>query len=110
MQQLPYSAPTKKFQNNPLKAGKKTILDFASNTTIHGISYIFNTTLLILERLLWLVVFGTFAFLAMYWSTEAYNQWNESPVLTSVKTTGRIHLILYFYLLLFLRMYVHTAA
>ena len=75
--------------NGPIKAGKKTIVDFANTTSIHGIAYIFNTTLLILERLIWLLVFGTFAFLAIFWSVEVYFQWQDFPVLTSVKTTGR---------------------
>ena len=74
--------------NGPIKAGKKTIVDFANTTSIHGIAYIFNTTLLILERLIWLIVFGIFAVLAIFWSVEAYFQWQDFPVLTSVKTTG----------------------
>ena len=76
--------------NGPIKAGKKTIVDFANTTSIHGIAYIFNTTLLILERLIWLIVFGIFAVLAIFWSVEAYFQWQDFPVLTSVKTTGAI--------------------
>ena len=43
-----YTPP--KARNDPLKAAKRTVLDFANNTTIHGIVYIFDTTLFILER------------------------------------------------------------
>ena len=64
-------------------------MEYAANTTIGGISYIFDGALLILERLLWLVVFVVLVILAVYWSLEAYQQWKESPVLTSVKTTGK---------------------
>ena len=71
------------------RAGKQTVLEYAANATIGGISYIFDGALLILERLLWLVVFVVLVILAVYWSLEAYQQWKESPVLTSVKTTGK---------------------
>ena len=73
------------------RAGKQTVLEYAANSTIAGISYIFDGTLLILERLLWLLAFGVLVILSVKWSLDAYNQWQESPVLTSVKTTGTQH-------------------
>ena len=70
------------------KASNKTISDFAANTTIHGIQYIFDEYVFIFERVLWLVIFTIFAFLAIFWSFQNFNQWQDNPVLTSIKTTG----------------------
>ena len=46
---------------------------------------------LFLENFLWLLVFGTFASLAILFSLEAFNHWQDNPVLTSDKTTGKLH-------------------
>ena len=67
---------------------RKTLTDFAENTTIHGIGYIFNALIPFIERCLWAVVFGFFAILAIYWSADIAVQWQADPVLTSVKSTG----------------------
>ena len=77
-----------KLSNGPIKAAHKTILDYASHTTIHGIAYIFDTAAYIFENILWLLAFGISASFAIYSSLEAYNHWQTNPVLTSVKTTG----------------------
>ena len=69
---------------------RKTLTDFAENTTIHGIGYIFNALIPLIERCLWAVVFGFFAILAIYWSADIAVQWQADPVLTSVKSTGTI--------------------
>ena len=82
---------TKNPSNTPINVIFKTIVDYANHTTIHGVAYIFDKSSLILENILWLLVFGTFASLAISFSMEAYNQWQDNPVLTSVKTTGKLH-------------------
>ena len=69
-------------------AGQKTVSDFASNTTIHGIQYVFDGTVVVIEKIAWLIICTGFAFLAIYWSLEIFAQWKEQPVLTSVETTG----------------------
>ena len=79
----------RKPSNIPLKISvRKTLTDFAENTTIHGIGYIFNALIPLIERCLWAVVFGFFAILAIYWSADIAVQWQADPVLTSVKSTG----------------------
>ena len=79
----------RKSSNIPLRISiQKTLTDFAENTTIHGIGYIFNDLIPFIERCLWAVVFGFFAILAIYWSADIAVQWQADPVLTSVKSTG----------------------
>ena len=51
----------------------------------------FNTSLLGLERFVWLLVCIAFYALAVYWIKGVYDQWQNSPVITSVHTTGRGH-------------------
>lgn len=41
-----------------------------------------------MRRLLWLLIVLVSAGMAGYWSMEAYTEWQEFPILTSVKTTG----------------------
>ena len=79
----------RKSSKTPLRISiRKTLTDFAENTTIHGIGYIFNALIPFIERCLWAVVFGFFAILAIYWSADIAVQWQADPVLTSVKSTG----------------------
>ena len=78
---------------------KKTLNEFAEHTTIHGIGYIFNAMIPFFERCIWAVFFGSFAFLAMFWSVYYLNQWQKNPVLTSIKSTGTTYLVEINYLL-----------
>ena len=69
-------------------AAQKTVSDFASNTTIHGVQYVFDGTAVIIEKITWLIICIGFTLLAIYWSLEIFDQWEEHPVLTSVGTAG----------------------
>ena len=72
-----------------LKDGiKKTVKEYAGQATVHGISYISDSSAFLLDRFLWLLVCIIFGLLAIALSTKAYIEWQEDPVLTSVKTTG----------------------
>ena len=72
-----------------LKGGQKTLTEYANVSTIHGISYVFEASQPILDRLIWLVIFAIGTFLAGYMSYEGYDQWKDNQVLTSLKTTGK---------------------
>ena len=74
--------------NRPLDVTKKTLKEFASSTTIHGIQYIFDENVLIFEKVVWLVIFTIFSILGIHWSWENFIQWQDNPMLTSIKTTG----------------------
>ena len=77
-----------KDSNRPINVAMKTVKEFASNTTIHGIQYIFDEYVLIFEKVLWLVIFTIFSYLGISWSLENFHQWQNNPILTSIKTTG----------------------
>ena len=72
----------------PCKAAASTVTDFANATSIHGISYIFDNTLLVLERILWFLFVAFFTGLCTYWIVAAYMDWQRNPMLTSVSSTG----------------------
>ena len=77
-----------KYRSGIKYATQKTVSDFASNTTIHGVQYVFDGTAVIIEKIAWLIICIGFTLLAIYWSLEIFDQWEEHPVLTSVGTTG----------------------
>ena len=66
----------------------KTVYEYASVCTPHGIFYIFESDRWPLERALWIVVVCIFTGLAIGWSVSAYKNWQDYPILTSVATTG----------------------
>ena len=67
---------------------KTTANEFANCTTVHGIVYVFDAAIKVLDRLLWFLICCFGLFLAVYWSYDAWITWKEHPVLTSVSSTG----------------------
>ena len=70
------------------KAIKSTLCQFANVTTIHGVAYVFDRTIQTLDNLLWFISVCVGAGLAIHMSLDAWKTWKESPVLTSVRSTG----------------------
>ena len=70
------------------KVVSRTLKDYADVSTAHGISYVFDKNLLGLERLMWFMVCVSFVSMAAIFSCQAYNNWQDDPIITSVKTTG----------------------
>ena len=70
------------------KAIKSTLCQFANATTIHGVAYVFDRTIQALDNLLWFISVCVGAGLAIHMSLDAWKTWKESPVLTSVRSTG----------------------
>ena len=64
------------------------VREYSDRTTVHGISYICDTTIAHLDRCLWLFVCGFFTFLAVFVSVKAYIDWQDDPVITTLLTTG----------------------
>ena len=63
--------------------------EYSSRTTLHGLSYIYDSTSSLFDRCLWLVICLSFAFLAVFMSAKAYIDWHDDPVTTTLLTTGR---------------------
>ena len=90
-------SPAKKrerFGLGTIRAIKSTIQEFASTTTIHGIAYLFDNARKAFDRILWIVAVCLGTGFAIILSLEAWIEWKDSPVLTSVSSTGlQIHTI-----------------
>ena len=52
---------------------------------MHGISYVFSTSLPIADRLLWALLVLLSLALASYWSVASYNTWQEDLTITTLK-------------------------
>ena len=67
----------------------RIIREYAENTTIHGINYIFESGIPIIERLLWIVAMIIMLIFASFLSLSAYKEWEDHPVVTTVMSTGK---------------------
>ena len=67
----------------------KTLAEFGEHSSVHGISYITSSSSNHVDRLFWgcLVCLGLSV--ATYLSIEAFRDWNERPVITTLKDTSR---------------------
>ena len=83
------TAPPPRMGGKPKKkpALLDTTQDFAERTTIHGIYHIFDRSLSLVDRILWLVTVLGFLSLASYLSYSSYTEWREEQVITTLKDT-----------------------
>ena len=63
----------------------KTAEDYASRTSIHGIGYIFDKELGVVERLLWTALVLGFLGLSMLLTSNIWTQWREQQVALATK-------------------------
>ena len=59
---------------------RKTTEEYASHSTIHGIGYVFDKDIGLSERILWLLGVLGFLFLAGYFTSNLWVQWQEEQV------------------------------
>ena len=67
----------------------QTTNDYASQSSIHGVSYIFDHKLGTWERVLWLMVVIAFLILATHLTLDTWTQWQEEQVVTTLKNTAK---------------------
>ena len=68
---------------------RQTTKDYASQSSIHGIGYIFDHKLGTWERVLWLMVVIAFLILATHLTLDTWTQWQEEQVVTTLKNTAK---------------------
>ena len=78
---------------SPIKLIKLTWFNYTKSTSIHGLNYTTDLSLVRNCRISWGLVFGFFTSLAIYLIVRAYNDWQDNPVITSIQSKGRIGLI-----------------
>ena len=68
----------------PKKALTQTTEDYASRSTIHGIGYIFDKDLSIVERILWLLLVLASLAAAAYFTWNFWSQWRNEQVIKAI--------------------------
>jgi hypothetical protein len=63
-------------------------LDYTEFSTIQGLNYIFISYQTIFGKIFWSLVVLLMLLLGSYWCNQAYQDWQENPVQTMVKTTS----------------------
>ena len=66
---------------SPKKALTQITEDYASRSTIHGIGYIFDKDLSIVERILWLLLVPASLAAAAYFTWNFWSQWRDEQVI-----------------------------
>ena len=59
----------------------QTTKDYAGRSSIHGISYIFDKDLSIVDRLLWLIIVLVFVGIAIAMTWNFWSQWRNEQVM-----------------------------
>ena len=62
---------------------------YASQSTVHGIGYIFDKKVGILDRCIWLIVVIGAMLMALWMISTSYINWKDNPVITTLKTTTK---------------------
>jgi hypothetical protein len=84
------SAPTPAWEEDPavdVESHHSIFLDYTKYSTVQGLVYIFLSYQSTFGKVFWSIVLILMSFLGIYWCTQAYKNWIDSPVLTSIKTT-----------------------
>ena len=67
---------------------KITAVEYSEVATTHGIYYVFEHKFGSLSRILWALICTALLCVGIILILNAYNTWQDNPVITSVKTTG----------------------
>ena len=81
------------------RVGKRTALirtteEYAGQTTIHGINYIFDKKFKLAERVFWLLLVLFFFVLATYLTWNTWTQWREEQVVTMMIITTTLMIMM----------------
>ena len=63
--------------------------EYSEYSTVAGILYIFMPDQNVAGKMFWILVILFMLGLSTYWSIWLYNDWEDSPVITSATTTGK---------------------
>ncbi len=71
-----------------MSEAKELFLQYAQDSTVQGLGYVFVAKQTIIGRLFWGFTVMFMFSLGVYWCQQAYLDWTEYPVLTTVTTTS----------------------
>ena len=67
----------------------KTFKDYAESSSIHGVAYISTPTSTTIDRIFWTIFICLGLATAVMLSKTAYEEWQDNPVLTTLKKTSK---------------------
>ena len=73
---------------HPTSVVRKTVKEYCTQATVHGLKYVSDTNSPPLDRCLWAFVCLISMCLAIALSAKAYIDWQDDPILTTIATTG----------------------
>ena len=74
-------------EKKTFKSSFDILQDYSEYSTIQGLIYIFFSYQTIFGRIFWIVVVLLMLMLGLYWCIQAYQDWKDKPVLTTITTT-----------------------
>ncbi|XP_029173329.1 pickpocket protein 28-like [Nylanderia fulva] len=75
---------SKKKKHQLLNQLSELTKQYCTNSTLHGLRYIGNSQLTIVERIFWIISFTVALGVAVYYIYFLYQKWNGSPVIISL--------------------------
>jgi hypothetical protein len=67
---------------------KTLFVEYTQVSTIAGLHYVFKSKQTLMGRVIWITSVTILTFLGFWFSLQNYLQWKETPVLTTITTTG----------------------
>ena len=67
----------------------ENIHQYAINSSIHGVSYIFDRSSNFFDRLFWFILFSVCIGLSIFLTISSYSEWKKNQVITSLKTVAK---------------------
>ena len=64
------------------------VQEYSEYSTVQGVVYILQRHQTVFGKIFWMLVVFLMILLSIYWSAEAYNSWQDSPVITTVQTSA----------------------
>jgi hypothetical protein len=68
---------------------KRTANEYAGQSTVHGVGYIFDRELSPLDRVLWFLFCLGLGCLAIHWTKESFTGWRNNQIITTLKNTAK---------------------
>ena len=79
----------KKSKNKPIRVGLvNTVKEFTQNSSVHGIGYIFETGIPLVDSFFWALISLASLSLALYMSVDAYLEWQAKPTITTLANSS----------------------
>ena len=66
-----------------------TLHEYAENSSVHGVSYIFSPSETIVEKLIWCFVVLASLVLAGWFSQKSFTDWQDNQIITTLKNAAK---------------------